>query len=84
MSTVILIIEDETELLDALAYSLEKAGFGTREPVQARKAPLKHDLSQPDLVLLTSCFQIFRVQRSAGGEEDSKTAHPSHHGHRQR
>ena len=76
MSTVILIIEDETELLDALAYSLEKAGFGTRRActgeeglAQARLEPV------PDLVLLDLMLpDIQGTEVCRRLRRDSKTA----------
>jgi len=53
MSKVILIVEDEPDLLDTLAYNLKKAGFETRRAGTGEEGLAQAQLEPvPDLVLL--------------------------------
>jgi len=53
MSALILVVEDETDLLESLAYSLEREGYQTRRASSGRQAlDLARQDPVPDLVLL--------------------------------
>lgn len=53
MSALILVVEDETDLLETLAYSLEREGYQTRKASNGRQAlEAARQEPVPDLVLL--------------------------------
>ena len=67
---LILIVDDEPDLLDLLAYNLERAGYRVRRAATGRDALAEVDRQRPDLVVLDVMlpdlegFEVLRALRS--------------------